>query len=126
MGHITHLKHLQRVPGYLHFCSSSSKRSKMQSLLKVLSIYTKSSNKHFCSTVVCHPSLSVNSSHFYLSMGQFQPILVYIIFKGRGFNYYTPREQSSGGYIGITLSVRLSVCPSVCADSCPAHNFFMV
>ena len=44
----------------------------------------------------------------------------------RGFNYYTPRERSSGGYIGITLSVRLSVCPSVCADSCPAHNFFMV
>ena len=39
---------------------------------------------------------------------------------------YTPRERSSGGYIGITLSVRLSVRPSVCPDSCPAHNFFMV
>ena len=52
--------------------------------------------------------------------------------------HYTPRERSSGGYIEITLSVRLSVhlsvcpsvclsvCPSVCADLCPAHNFFMV
>ena len=35
---------------------------------------------------------------------------------------YCPREQSSGGYIEITLSV----CPSVCEDTCPAHNFFMV
>ena len=26
--------------------------------------------------------------------------------------------------LGITLSVRLSICPSVCADSCPAINFF--
>ena len=34
--------------------------------------------------------------------------------------YYTPRERNSGGYIEIT------VCPSVCADSCPAHYFFMV
>ena len=33
---------------------------------------------------------------------------------------------NEGGYIGITLSVRLSVCPSVCADSCLAHNFFML
>ena len=51
--------------------------------------------------------------------------------------YYTPREQSSGGYIGITLSVcpsvrlpvRLSVRPSVCPSVCrfvSAHNFFMV
>ena len=42
-------------------------------------------------------------------------------------HFYTPCERSSGGYIGITLSVRLSVrpsvCPFVCADSCPAHNF---
>ena len=28
-------------------------------------------------------------------------------------NYYTPRKQSLGGYIGITLSVRPSVCLSV-------------
>ena len=27
--------------------------------------------------------------------------------------YITPRERSSGGFIGITLSVRLSVRPSV-------------
>ena len=39
------------------------------------------------------------------------------------YNHYTLRERSSGGYIGITLSVCLSVCPSICADSCPAHNF---
>ena len=35
--------------------------------------------------------------------------------------YYTPRERSSEGYIGITLSV----CSSVCADLCQAHNFFL-
>ena len=34
---------------------------------------------------------------------------------------YTPRERSSGGYIGITLSVHLSVRLSV-----QIHNFFMV
>ena len=28
--------------------------------------------------------------------------------------FYTPSERSSGGYIGITLSVRLSIHPSVC------------
>ena len=28
-------------------------------------------------------------------------------------NYYTPRNEVRGGYTGITLSVRLSVCPSV-------------
>ena len=28
--------------------------------------------------------------------------------------FYTPRERSSGGYIEITLSVRLSVRPSIC------------
>ena len=50
----------------------------------------------------------------------------YFPFEKGGFIHYTPREQSSGGYIEIILSVRLSVCPSVCADSCPAHNFFMV
>ena len=43
----------------------------------------------------------------------------------RDITSYTPREQSSGGYIGITLSVCLSVCQSVCAVSCPAHNFFL-
>ena len=40
--------------------------------------------------------------------------------------YLYPRERSSGGYIEITLSVRLSDCPSVCADSCPAHKLFCV
>ena len=38
---------------------------------------------------------------------------------------YTPCERSSGGYIGITLPVCLSVRLSFCADSCPAHNFLM-
>ena len=41
------------------------------------------------------------------------------------FLLYPPRTKFRG-YIGITLSVRLSVCPSVCADSCPGHNCFMV
>ena len=31
---------------------------------------------------------------------------------------YTPRERSSGGYIEISLSVRLYVSLSVCAESC--------
>jgi hypothetical protein len=29
------------------------------------------------------------------------------------FGIYTPRKQSLGGYIGITLSVRLSIRPSM-------------
>ena len=34
---------------------------------------------------------------------------------------YTPRNVVEGGYTGISLSVRLSVCLSVCplAKSCP-------
>ena len=28
-------------------------------------------------------------------------------------SYYTPRNEVRGGYTGITLSVRPSVCPSV-------------
>ena len=43
-----------------------------------------------------------------------KPILLWNKFT----NNYTPHEKSSGGYIGITLSVRLSVRPY--ADSCPA------
>ena len=39
-------------------------------------------------------------------------------------HFYAPRERSSGGYIEISLSVCPSDCPSVCADSYPAHNFF--
>ena len=36
-------------------------------------------------------------------------------------SYYTPANESSGGYIGITLS---ALCLSVCADSCLATNVF--
>ena len=44
-------------------------------------------------------------------------------------NIIIPPWTKCKGYIGTTLSVRLSVCcpsvcQSVCADSCPAHNFF--
>ena len=42
---------------------------------------------------------SVNSTFFLLCVHVF---------------YYTPRKRSSGGYIGITQSVRLSVSLSVC------------
>ena len=39
---------------------------------------------------------------------------------------YTPRNEVRGGYTGITMSVRLSVRPSVCpaAFGFPAHNCF--
>ena len=36
-------------------------------------------------------------------------------------DYYTPRERSSRG-----VYKNHSVRPSVCADSCQAHNFFFV
>ena len=39
--------------------------------------------------------------------------------------HYTPHERSSGGIQeSRCLSVRLSFCLSVCADSCPTNNFF--
>ena len=38
------------------------------------------------------------------------------------FECLYPHERSSWRYIEISLSV----CPSVCADSCPAHNFLWV
>ena len=42
--------------------------------------------------------------------------------------YYTLHERSSGGIWNHSVrpSVCLSVCPSVCADSFPAHNFVLV
>ena len=41
---------------------------------------------------------------------------------------YTPANEVQGVYRNhpFCLSIHLSVCPSVCADSCPAHNFFLV
>ena len=50
----------------------------------------------------------------------------WLSYKGTIFSY-TSRVPSSGGLYknhSVCLSVRQSVCPSVCADSCPANNFF--
>ena len=35
--------------------------------------------------------------------------------------FYTPRNEVRGGYIGFTLSVRLSVCLSVCPLTFHVH-----
>ena len=40
--------------------------------------------------------------------------------------FIPPVNEVQWGYIGITLSVRLSVRLSVFADSCPAHNYFLI
>ena len=39
------------------------------------------------------------------------PPASYVVFSDN--SGYTPRNEVRGGYTGITLSVRLSVCPSV-------------
>ena len=40
--------------------------------------------------------------------------------KWKHLNIFIPPQQSKGGYIGFTLSVRPSVRPSVCLSVCPS------
>ena len=61
---------------------------------------------------VCHMLMSRGKRIDNITSYRFINVCHILVFRGKridNITNYTPREQSSGGYIGITLSVRLSV-----------------
>ena len=46
-------------------------------------------------------------------------VLSFIHFQRFMMKFFTPRKRSLGGYIGFSMSVRLSVRPSVRLSVCP-------
>ena len=81
-----------------------------------ISVMKHGENKNILlmSSIFLHPCTTLNCN-FHDPEAE---VHVYIV----KVHHYTPRERTSGGYIGITLSV----CPSVCADLCLAYNGFFL